>query len=672
MSASILDRAYARSAILASVDLAHAVQLKQAGSLPIVASVDASGFGTMQNQSANRARYALFRGWVYAAIHALAKEAAGQAVNVARIKGAEPREEEERRILSEQKHFLLQRMPPSLRTKIADQELEILIDHPLIDVLDQPNPVQTRWQFVYTFVANLNLTGRAYLIMNDNKATGKLEVWCLPTTWVIPDHTDGPFSKFRIVNPKDAGAAADAKPIDKANVGMAYLPDPSNPLGAMPPALAQLNALRIDDHIQTSQERFFENGIFPSMIVKIGAKPLGEHGPIRPTLTGPQRRQIHGAISKTVQGIANYGNFAIVDGMIESFERMSATQNEMGWEKSEGTNSTRILSAFGVHPLILGEPLNVGGYLQSTVSKGIISDSVNVFLDMLTQVANGLFVPVMELEDRLRVWWELCKVVDPSIFSKEFIAARKVGDVTRNENRARLGLPPDETAVEGRSKLLDSPQVLSAIFQSFAALANGLATADQVAGVLALFLELPIEEVKLIVGTGEERPVGEVVESLQAAVRAMKEPLKVELGHVGIDATLAKALAISEEAKKMAHEAGEKARDANVKAASDRALKEATQTINNSIEQASSKFELVVVKQASEEGKTAMMQDVLAEMGKGIEAGMQTIQKAADQPIEVTVTNEVKTPEVTVNVEAPNVEVTNEVGVPEVTVNNEV
>jgi len=527
MSTSILDRAYSRSSALASADLTRAVQLKQAGGLPIVPSMNAGGFGAMQSQAGNKRRYDEFRSWTYAAVHALAKKAAGQAVNVARIKGAKP-QEEERRAPSEMKHFLLQKMPPSLRTKMVKQELEMLVDHPLIDLLDQPNPVQTRWQFVYSFVANLNMTGRAYLVADRNKE-GRPVIWSLPTTWVIPDHKGGPFSKFKIVNPKDPTGAGDAKLIPKENVGMAYLPDPSNPLGAMPPVLAQMNALRIDDHIQTSQEAFFENGIFPSMIVKIGAQPMGTGVPMRPMLSPAQRRQITAAISKELRGVYNYGNVPIVDGLIESYDRMSATQNEMGWEKSEGNNRTRILSSFGVHPLILGEPLNVGGYAQSTTIMDIFCGSVNVFLDMLTQVANGFIAPMESDGDLLRIWWELCDAVDPSIYSKEFVEARKMNDVSRNEFRTRLGLPPDEAVMEGRSKLLETVGGMNGVSAWLTGLARGEMTVGQVVQLMVEFLEISEERAKQIVGTGEEKPIGEMVETLQAVVEELKKPCKVEL-----------------------------------------------------------------------------------------------------------------------------------------------
>jgi hypothetical protein len=93
-------------------------------------------------------------------------------------------------------------------------------------------------------------------------------------------------------------------------------------------------------------------------------------------------------------GVANYGEPAIVDGMIESVTRLSATQNEMGWEKSEDKIRTRILSAFGVHPYILGEPVGVGGYAQVVNIEKRFYKRVNTFLDMLSTVVTNFVGPM--------------------------------------------------------------------------------------------------------------------------------------------------------------------------------------------------------------------------------------------------------------------------------------
>lgn len=434
----------------------------------------------------NAERYSLFRGWVYAAINALASEGASQPVNLAKLEGA-TNENQERRTLPRKKQADIQR----IFTKSAEQEWELILQHPMLDCLEYPNPSQGKWQFVYSFIANLCLTGFGYVIGGVNDE-GKMELYSLPTTWVTPIHTPKPFSAFRVCDPAKASSGGIVLPPE--NVKFANLPNPANPLGSLSPTGAQSNAVRIDDKIQTSQEMFFDNGIFPSVVVTVGKDPHPDHSPaggVRPRLTPEQRRQVTSAIRKVMSGVSNYGNPAIVDGLIERIERLSATSNEMGWDKSEDKVRTRILSAFGVHPYILGEPVNVGGYAQAAKIEERFCRRVNTYLDMLSSVVTG-FAQQHFTADKLFAWWEPCESSDPALRWAKLSTARKNNDITRNELRVELGFPPDEMeqAGQSRSLLLDSPNGVTSYIAIASAVAAGSLTEEAAKFALMTFFQI--------------------------------------------------------------------------------------------------------------------------------------------------------------------------------------
>jgi len=287
-------------------------------------------------------------------------------------------------------------------------------------------------------------------------------------------------------------------------------------LSGLAPSTSQILAIRVDDHIQTSQERFFENGVFPSVIVTVGKDPHPDVASgIRPRLTGEQRRQITGAIRKTMSGVTNYGNPAIVDGLIEKIERLSATQNEMGWEKSEDAVMDRILSAFSVPPFILGKALP-GSYSQAYVTREIFCQRVNTFLDMLSTVMTNFVNLRMPESDDVLVWWEKSNPVDPSIRSKEIIEARKLHDITQDEYRAHLGLPPAEEE-EKRSKFFDSPASMRSVHELLSKVTLGEISADSASQILSLFFEIPLEDANNIVGSTQENQL------IQESVRMLEE-----------------------------------------------------------------------------------------------------------------------------------------------------
>jgi len=477
-------------------------------------------------------KYALFHGWLYSAVHALGIEAASQPVNIARLTslGSE-HEEEEKRQMNQVKSWIISRMTEATRNKMIHYDMEIIENHPVLTALENPNPIQSRWQFVYTFVCNLNLTGWAYIVA-DVGENGIPEYYSLPTTWVHPIHTKGPFSEFKIFNPKDPGAQHDAKTVGRESVAFAHLPNPSDPLSAMAPSSAQIRAIRIDDHIQTSQDGFFNRGIFPSVIISVGREPHPEvQGGVRPRLSATQRRQIQGAIRKTMAGVENYGEPAILDGLIENIERFSATSTEMGWKESELTVRSRILSAYAVHPFILGEPVNLGGYAQAAVIERRFHKRVNTFLDMLGNVLTN-FVRLRQNEPNLLVWWDKCESVDPSIEAREWQTARQNGDVTRNEYRSRLGLPPSE---EGeRSSLLQSVGSISGLTNLMNSVGQGQIPQEVAAKMIELLFGVTPEEASELVNGFDVNPA-EIVEVLSSMVETMKRPIKIDLPKITMD-----------------------------------------------------------------------------------------------------------------------------------------
>lgn len=525
----ILRSNASRSALVESTGLV----LKKAGQLPDVfgaGSVGGYSQFSYQDQGAQQRRYSQYRGWVYSAIHALATEASKQPVLVGRM--GNPKTPGSTKLYPsvlypsafgerDLPQMLRNKMPQGLRHKTADSELQVIANHSLVDLLERPNRIQYKMQFVYSFVANLCLTGWSYIIAGTSEETGELEFYSLPTSWVIPDHSKGAFQQFRIVNPKNAAAGANQPPLDRSQVAFAYLPNPSDPLSALAPAMAQNLAIQIDDHIQSSQAMFFENGLFPSAIVTIGKNPHPDvPGGIRPRLTPEQRRQVYAAIKKVSIGEANYGNPAIVDGMIESIERCSATQNEMGWEKSEKATRTRILSAFGVHPFILGEEM-AGSYAQAFIVQDRFCQRVNLFLDMLSTIMTDFAPPLLDksaagkapkpkTKGKLIVWWEEAKAVDQQREQQEWDSARGRDDVSQDEIRARMGLPPDED----RNQAVINKTSIAPIAAVAAQVKKGELTPEQ-GEMLLIGAGLPDDMAKKIAGPG---PTEE--EKAQAAAMA--------------------------------------------------------------------------------------------------------------------------------------------------------
>lgn len=496
-----LDKALDNSRALVSTANSHARSMQKAGVLneAFVSDTGLSGFSDWRSKQQNREKYSLLRLTLYGCVNAIAERGAGQPIRVARVKG---KKKPQSGSISGTKDFDLKQMPIGARQKAAEQEVEVLSEHPLLDSLD--NPIQTKWDFIYSFLANLALTGWSYVVLNYNKKNDKWEFYSLPTTWVTPKHAKGPFSEFVVKNPNKPEAKGEVFTRDQ--VGFAHLPNPSNPMGAYAPSNAIMPAIRVEDHIWTSREQFFKNGIFPGSIVTVGKDPHPDapSDGIRPRLTKTQRSQVYAAIRKVMGGVANYGNPAIVDGLIESIERLSMNSSEMGWEQSEESVKKAIRSAYRVHPFITGEPMNVGGWSQATIIKQMFDEKVNSYLNLFSNVMTTLVKRAMtkakETAEELLVYVEECKSEDPTIEASNMKAARAQGDVSQNEFRAYLGLPADKDNEMILPKFLVAP-----IKELTIAKEGGQITLEQFKALLEA-LGVPAKFVKAIGGKKVEKP----------------------------------------------------------------------------------------------------------------------------------------------------------------------
>lgn len=695
---SVVEKALSRTRAVRNTAHQNALILREKGTLEnalnLVPFTGASQLNQFSDQAANKQRYSLFRGWVHAAINALAMEGAGQPVCVGKIIGT--RTGTALRPNSA-KSWEIQKMTKQARDKAAKQELEILADHPLLTALESPNNVQDKFQFVYSFFANLCLTGWGYIVGGETEEGG-FEFYSLPTTWIRPDHSKGLFQQFRIVNPKNPTASLDTPPLDRSQVAFAYLPNPSDPISALSLAQAQLRAIRIDDHIQSSQHIFFEQGMFPSMIITVGRDPhpeiAGGLGP-RPRLTAAQRRQVHGAIRKISTGIANYGNPAIIDGYIENFERMSADSNEMGWEKSEKMVRTRILSAFGVHPFILGDE-SPASYAQADVVERRFCKRVNTFLDMLGTVMTTFAGPMSSIEkERLLVWWQECVPENPALRQKLWTDARKNGDISQNEFRAFMGLPPDED----RNQSHINRHSLKGVLEAAGKVTAGGITVDQGTAIFEN-LGLPDDEATRIAGTGpsEESAVQEATGIMQEAVEEMKKPIRIEASDLSgtlSESILAasKSILVASSTQKNVEDLDRKLDRLSLSLDTEKAERELNaKSVANSISIVSSQMEsasevalakltTVISTKQSQDDQSSMVKDVLKEMTKDISQSFNVIEEAIKQPIVVNVSNQVEPTPVNIDVgptpvkvdvenfvNPAGVEVINRVETPEITI----
>lgn len=380
-------------------------------------SPDAGGLD--HGESQNQLRH--LRGWVASAVRAIAKRVAGAKLCVA-VKSRGPR-----------------------TRKSAGDDLEPLESHPLLDAFDDPNPLMVRFNLISLIVIYFEICGLAYLWLRRDEETDQLQLWPLPPHWVRnkgshyevrPDGAPEPFN------------------VPDDEMAVFSLPHPLNPYGSVfSPLASQADVVGVDEAILGSQAQAFQQGIRPSIIARVAPMEAPGHAAVRRVLTPEQRKQLIQAIRNAYSGVMNHHDPFIIDGIVEGIEKFSLSPSEMDWLDSAKWTRSRILTSFGVNPLILGE-IEGANRAQAVVAEQNFCDNVvNPLLELLGQCITE-WIAKPYFGDNTIAYFEPAVARDVELELQRWKLAVQSNLVTPNEyRRAVLNLPD----IEGGDELRKPP-----------------------------------------------------------------------------------------------------------------------------------------------------------------------------------------------------------------------
>ena len=391
-------------------------------------------------------RYGHYKSWPYVAIRAISHRIAGQQVFIARRK--DDTKKARRQFLSKQvgdvklepiKSYEFDRMPSWIKMHMkAGERLE---NHELLTAISRPNSVMTQWSLMVCTVASIELTGRAFWYVTRDAEDDHMQIWPLPSNWVTPKEHNGKWEEYKI---QPAGSG-DSYTLPADQVAFFSLPDPANPMGSFSPVEAQIKAIETDEAIQQAQDVMFKRGIFPNLLLRAGRLPAvnGQAG-MRPVLTADQRKQLFNAVFSAYEGVANYGEPLIVDGLIEGVEKFTSNPAEMDFMQSGKITKSRILQAFGVNPIILGEVENANRAQAAVAEENFCNNVVNPMIELMSQVMTCYLSPMID-DGNTVIWIDPTHPKDREQKLKEWQEGVKLGAVSINEYRTQiLNLPPVE------------------------------------------------------------------------------------------------------------------------------------------------------------------------------------------------------------------------------------
>ncbi len=260
--------------------------------------------------------------------------------------------------------------------------------HPLLDLMQNPNPAQSGREFMAHLVSYHRLAGNAYVfgnginplsraavppremqLLNPGKVTVKPGVGLFPLAYEYKP-TPSQTTTFQVDQISGKSAVMHLKTFNPVNAWSGLTPfDPA--------------ALGVDIHNdgQKWNKNLIENGARPSgaLVVKAdGDKPA--------TLTDDQYLRVKEMIDQQFTGAANAGRPLLLEGGLD-WREMSLNPKDMEFLNGKHSAARDIALAFGVPPQLLGIP---GDNTYSNYGEAKLAFWTDTVLPLLGQVLDGL------------------------------------------------------------------------------------------------------------------------------------------------------------------------------------------------------------------------------------------------------------------------------------------
>lgn len=404
----------------------NAIETKAAtaGSLLSAATGSGKNNGQLDLYDA-REQYSHFTGWVFACIRLLAHRIASQDILIAREAKTSTRGFIAKNFFA--RSFLRESLP--LKFKSKANQLEPIPQHPLLDLLNDPSELDVSSSLMSVTIANLELTGRClWHVTEDN---GRRVIMPIPTHWI---RDIDPKRQWWVVRP-EGGYEDFLVPGNEACYF--YYPNPRDPKSALSPLKAIGAAVLADEAIGALQWRTFKQGQFPGLILTAGRLPgvNGGEGQ-RPNFTADQRQQLIEACRQRVDGVNNFGEPMILDGLIESVTKLTFTPAELDFINSSKLTKSKILQGYCTSPILLGE-VEGANRASATVADSIFcANRVNPLIGMLSQVMTQFLSPMFAADgEKLTIWIDKAVPDDPEMNLKKWEMGLRYGAVNRNDFR---------------------------------------------------------------------------------------------------------------------------------------------------------------------------------------------------------------------------------------------
>ena len=319
---------------------------------------------------------------------------------------------------------------------------DVLEYHPIMDLLNRPNPLQSNSEFFASLYGYLMLSGNSYVLKvgADNQPPSELHL-LRPDRILIKGGQNYIPQKYQYI----IGGRVHAEyEVDQetalSDLKQIKLWNPLDDYYGLSPLAA--GALEIDQHNMAAKHNvnLLNNGARPSGAVVF--KPKDDQG-FAVNLTESQRQQLLTDLNNRFSGTSNAGRPMLLEGDFD-WKEMGLSPKDMDFGNLKHMATTDIALCFGVPSQLVGVP-DAQTYANVAEARlALYEETIIPYLKKIESDMNEWLVPMFG-EDLM-----FCYDIDSipalserrkKIYENVSMAVRE-GIITRNEARERLGLSP--------------------------------------------------------------------------------------------------------------------------------------------------------------------------------------------------------------------------------------
>lgn len=321
--------------------------------------------------------------------------------------------------------------------KKRKRELE---EHPLLDLLMRPNPMQGQGMFFESLVAFYCISGNTYIeSVGPSPKAPPLELWVhRPDRMKILAGSLGLPGKYVY----SIGGNSKSWDVDQITGKSAILQiktfNPTDDWYGMSPIEAAMYA--VDQHNEAGRWNLslLQNSAQPSGAFMVKTDAGNANG----QLTQPQFENLKRMIDDGHSGARNAGRPMLLEGGLD-WKQMSLSPKDMDWIDSKNTSARDISLAFGYPPLLLNIPGDNTFANYKEARMAFYEDTVLPLMDRIRDEFNNSITPAFGDELRLDYDRDDIEALSPKREAK-FKMVNDANFLSINEKREALDYEPTE------------------------------------------------------------------------------------------------------------------------------------------------------------------------------------------------------------------------------------